>query len=55
VKSDGSGCNCTGPLAVWEEVELAHRLGIRRLILEGDALEIVQMLKNKGDCGMTYE
>ena len=32
-------------VAVWEAIELAHRLGLRRLILEGDVLEIVQMLK----------
>jgi hypothetical protein len=41
-------------IVVWEAVELALRLGIQSLILEGDALEIVPMLKKEGDCGMIY-
>jgi ribonuclease HI len=41
-------------VAVWEAVELAHRLGLRSLVLEGDALEIVQMLKKDGECGTIY-
>jgi ribonuclease HI len=33
--------------AAWEAVELTRRLNIRKIILEGDSLEIVKMLQKK--------
>ena len=41
-------------VAAWEAVELAQRLDLRRFILEGNALEIVQMLVKEGGCGTIY-
>ena len=41
-------------VAAWEAMELAQRLDLRRFILEGDALEIVQMLRQEGGCGTIY-
>jgi hypothetical protein len=37
-------------VGAWAAVDLAQRLGLRRAIFEGDALEIVQALTHEGDC-----
>jgi ribonuclease HI len=41
-------------VGAWAAVELAKRLGLQRVIFEGDALEIIQALTRDGDCWASY-
>jgi ribonuclease HI len=41
-------------VGAWAAVQLAKRMGLRRVILEGDALEIIQGLTRDGDCWAPY-
>jgi hypothetical protein len=41
-------------VGAWAAVELALRLDLRRVIFEGDALEIIQALTKEGDCWAIY-
>jgi hypothetical protein len=41
-------------VGAWTAVELALRLDLRRVIFDGDALEIIQALAKEGDCWAIY-
>jgi hypothetical protein len=37
----------TKALAAWKAMELSHRLGLRKIVLEGDFLKVVNDLKQE--------
>jgi ribonuclease HI len=41
-------------VGAWAAVELAKRLDLRRVIFEGDALEIIQAITREGECWANY-
>ena len=47
-KTDVSDPASAEALAAWNVAVLSHRLGLRKVIAEGDALEVVNALKTDG-------